>query len=465
MASASINISPQEGPQSIFAASPADIAIFGGAAGPGKSWSLVYDPLRWVDIPAFTGIIFRRTTKQLRGGGSVWEESGKLYPYMGGVPREGSQLDWRFPSGAAIEFSHLQHESDKYSHKSKQYAYIGFDEVTDITEGQFWYLLSRNRSTCGVKPYIRAATNPDPDSHIRTLIDWWIGKDGYPIPERSGVLRFFLRYQDNLHWADSVADLKKQFDYLPPSEFQPKSLTFIPAKLDDNKILQELDPGYRANLLAMHEIDRLMLLGGNWNVRPAAGDYFKGDRVNYVDEAPSNLKQISRGWDKAATKPSPENPDPDYTVGVKMGIDNQGRVYVLDVKRDRLDPLEVERLMIKTAEQDGHGCKVGLWQDPAQAGKSEVAHFRRLLNGYMVESYPATKKKEAYAKPFSSQWLGGNVSLVRGPWNDSYISELEAFPSKSDNVKDDQIDGSSIAYMLVSQELSGLAALEALTKM
>jgi len=460
-----VEFRPQPGPQTIFAATPADIAIFGGAAGPGKSWSLVYDPLRWVSLEGFTAALFRRTTKQLKGGGSVWEESQKLYPHMNGLPREGSQLDWRFPSGATIEFSHLQHEVDKFSHKSKQYAYIGFDEVTDITEGQFWYLLSRNRSMCGVSPYVRAATNPDPDSHIRKLIDWWIDKEGYPIPERSGVLRWLVRINDELTWADTREELYSQFSYVPRKDLAPKSLTFIPAKLDDNVILNNADPGYRANLLAMHEIDRMMLLGGNWNVRAASGDFFKRDRVEIVDEAPDNLVEVARGWDKAASKPSPENLNPDYTAGVKMGRAPNGQIFILDVRRVREDPLEVEKLILSTTKQDGKKCKVALWQDPAQAGKFDVAHFTRLLMGYVVETHRATKNKVTFAKPFSSQWLAGNVKLVRGPWNDAYLNEHEAFPSDSDNVKDDQVDASSAAHMTISKSLSGLAALEALTRM
>lgn len=462
---AHMEIRPQQGPQTMFAASPADVAIFGGAAGPGKSWSLVYDPLRWSHVKGFSGIIFRRTRPQLTGGGSVWEEAQKLYPLRGGRERGGNLLDWRFPSGSTIEFSHLQYERDKYSHKSKQYAYIGFDEVTDITEGQFFYLLSRNRSTCGVRPYVRAATNPDPDSHIRKFIDWWIGKDGYPILERSGVLRYFVRVKDELHWAGSPEELHRQFDYLPRRDIAPKSVTFIPANLDDNKILMDLDPEYRANLLAMHEIDRLMLLGGNWNVRPQAGDFFKRDRLQFVNEPPDDLVEVCRGWDKAATKPSPENPNPDYTAGVKLGRAPNGLIYVLDVKRDQLDPLEVEQMILKTAEQDGKGVKVALWQDPAQAGKFDVQHFTRLLMGYVVETHKATKNKVTFAKPFSSQWLAGNVRIVRGPWNDVFVNEHEAFPSTSDNVKDDQVDGASAAHMTISKALSGLAALEALSKM
>jgi predicted phage terminase large subunit-like protein len=449
----------------MFAATSADIAIFGGTAGPGKSWALVYEPLRWVSLPGFSGIIFRRNRTQLVGGGSVWEESTKLYPLCGGIPRGGNMLDWRFPSGATIEFGHLQHENDKLSHKSKQYGYIGFDEVTDITEGQFWYLFSRNRSMSGMRPYIRGATNPDPDSHIRPLIDWWIDKEGFPIPERSGVLRYFVRIKDELHWTDTPDELRRKFHYLPSKDVRPKSLTFIPAKLDDNQILLEADPEYRANLLAMHELDRAKLLGGNWNIRPAAGDFFPRSRAKIIDQPPSDLIEICRGWDKAGTKPNATNPDPDWTAGVKMGRTARGRVVVLDVQRERFDTLDTETLILKTAEQDGHSCKVGFWQDPAQAGKFDVDHFTRLLMGYVVDVHRASKNKQTFAKPFSSQWLRNNVDLVRGPWNDVYINELDAFPSGSSSVKDDQVDGSSVAHMTISKALSGLAALEALTKM
>jgi predicted phage terminase large subunit-like protein len=459
-----IEIRPQP-KQELFHASNADIAIFGGAAGPGKSWSLVYEPLKWVGLPQFTGVIFRRNRTQLVGGGSVWEESQSLYPMAGGIPRGGNILDWRFPAGARIEFNHLQHENDKLSHKSKQYCYIGFDECTDFTEGQFWYLLSRNRSMCGVRPYIRGATNPDPDSHIRKLIDWWIDKSGYPIPERSGVLRWFIRIKNDLHWADSEDALKSKFSYLPDDQLRPKSLTFIPALLDDNQILLEKDPDYRANLLAMHELDRLALMGGNWNVRPQSGDYFPRAKAQFVDHPPDDLIEACRGWDKAATAPSPANPDPDWTAGVKVGRARSGLYYVLDAVRDRKGPLDVEQMITGGAEQDGKRCKVGLWQDPAQAGKFDVAHLTRLLAGYVVNICPASKNKEAFAKPFSSQWLAGNVRIVRGQWNDAYVNEMDAFPCNDDNVKDDHVDASSVAFNTVAEGTSALSILQAMTRM
>jgi predicted phage terminase large subunit-like protein len=460
-------IRAQEGPQRAFNATPADIAIFGGSAGPGKSWSLVYEPLRWVDLPGFTGIIFRRLRPQLVGGGSVWEESEKLYPLRGGRARRGNVLDWRFPSGAQIEFSHMQYEADRFTHKSKQYAYIGIDEISDFTEAMIWYLLSRNRSLSGVRPYFRGATNPDPDCHVRTLIDWWIGKDGYPVWERSGVIRWVVRIEDDLHWADDPEELYRKFAHLPRKEVRPKSVTFVPALLEHNPILADGDPDYRANLKLLHEIDRLMLEAGNWNVRPKAGDFFKPERAKIVDAAPADLIEIARGWDLAATpaEPSPADPDPDWTVGVKIGRARNGLVYVLDVIRKQIGPLDVEQMILNTANQDGQGCKVAIWQDPAQAGKFQVQHFTRLLHGFVVEVQRTSRDKVTFAKPFSTQWLAGNVILVRGEWNNIYLRELEGFPSKSSKAKDDQVDASSVAYMKISASLSGIAALEALTRM
>ncbi len=311
---------------------------------------------------------------------------------------------------------------------------------------------------------MRAATNPDPDSFIRKLIDWWIGEDGFPIPERSGVLRYFVRVADVLHWADSPEELRAQFSHLPPRDIQPKSLTFIPASLDDNKILLSVDKSYRANLLAMHDIDRAKLLGGNWDVRPVAGDFFPSSKAQFVDAAP-DLLETCRGWDKAGTKPNQANPNPDYTAGVKIGRAADGRIFILDVVRDRLDPLDTERLMLATADRDGKRCKVGLWQDPAQAGKFDVAHLTRLLSGFMVEVERASADKQTFAKPLSSQWLARNVYIVRGPWNDAYVNEMDAFPAVSAGVKDDQVDGSSLAHLKICEGMSAIASLQAMSRM
>ena len=110
------------------------------------------------------------------------------------MPRETPTLTWRFPSGALLQFSHLEHDKTVYSWQGAQLAFAGFDELTHyIRAHQFWYLVSRLRSKCGVRPYMRAGTNPDADSWVAELIDWWIDDEtGYPdrgALRRSAVVR------------------------------------------------------------------------------------------------------------------------------------------------------------------------------------------------------------------------------------------------------------------------------------
>jgi hypothetical protein len=259
-------VGPQPGPQEQFLATPADIAIYGGAAGGGKSWALLLEPLRHKHNPNFGAVIFRRTSVQIRNEGALWDESRKLYPNAGGVPHAGD-LWWGFPSGASVAFAHLQHEDTVLDWQGSQIPLICFDELTHFEQSQFWYLVSRNRTTCGVRPYIRATCNPDVDSWVAELIAWWIDQDtGYPIPERAGVLRWFVRVGDDIKWGDAPADLAGWLD--PTGKpIPPKSLTFVPSKLTDNRILMDADPGYVASLMALPLVERERLLGGNWKIR------------------------------------------------------------------------------------------------------------------------------------------------------------------------------------------------------
>lgn len=262
---ATTEIRPQAGPQTIALQSKADILIYGGQAGGGKTWFLTAELLRRVHNGGFRAVIFRRTYPQIMGQGGLWEEANGLYRPQGGKMREGDKLDATFPSGAVVAFCHMQHEKDKYQYQGHQICYIGFDELTHFTETQFFYLVSRNRSACGIKPYIRATCNPDAGSWVAEFITWWIGEDGLPIKERAGKLRYFVRDdQDKLTWGDTKQELIDAFPEY--SADQILSVTFVPATLDDNPALTKKDPGYRAKLMALPRIERLRLLGGNWKV-------------------------------------------------------------------------------------------------------------------------------------------------------------------------------------------------------
>lgn len=455
-----IDLRPLPGPQEAFLATPADVAFFGGGAGPGKSWSLVYDPARFARNPGFRGVIFRRTVPEIIGGGGLWEQASELYPHFGGVSREGQWLDWRFPSGARIQFSHLVDEKAKLKHQGRAYATIGFDEITHFTEGQFWYLQSRARTKCGVRPYTRATCNPIHKGFVRKLVDWWIGPDGYPIKARSGVLRWYIRDGDTLHWGSSAAALRRRF----PKK-KPRSFTFIPATIKDNPILRAADPDYEAVLESLPRLERERLLGGNWNVAPSAGMYFRCDQFRYEDDEPpaSDFVAIVRAWDKAGTEPHEGNKDPDWTSGPKIALHRNGSVWILDHKRDRKGPAGVHELQLATAKADGNSVSIALYEDPGQAGKVDTAATARLLHGYhLLEPMPTNRgvNKETFWRPWSAQVQSRNVHCLRRPWTAQLTGEHEEAPTGS---HDDGIDSCALGYVRVIEQ--GESSLENLTKM
>ncbi len=342
-----IHIGPQTGPQTVFLEPPADIAIYGGSAGGGKSYALLLESLRHFQNPRFGAVIFRRNSVQVRNEGGLWQESLTLYGGLGARPRE-AQLEWIFQSGMRVKFAHLENEKTVYDWQGAQIAFIGFDELTHFTEKQFFYMLSRNRSSSGVPGYVRATCNPDVDSWVRKFIEWWIGSDGLPIKDRSGKLRWFIRINDSMIWADTREELIRNYtiDGVLPT---PKSVTFIPARLEDNQILMREDPAYAANLNALNRVDRMRLKDGNWDVRASAGMMFQRDWIEVVNAVPAGWIQSVRFWDRAATKPHEENKDPDWTRGLKLYKYPNNTFLVADLRSMRDTTGNVETLIKNTA--------------------------------------------------------------------------------------------------------------------
>ncbi|MGU3496361.1 phage terminase large subunit [Xanthobacteraceae bacterium A53D] len=438
-------IRPQPGPQTAFLGTAADIGIYGGSAGGGKTWALLMEPLRHVANKAFGAVFFRRTLVQVRNEGGLWDESEKLYPLLGASPRSAPDLCWTFPTGAAVSFAHLEHDKTVLNWQGSQIPLICFDELTHFSEKQFWYMVSRNRSMSGVQPYIRATCNPDADSWVARFIAWWIDPvTGLAISERAGKLRWFVRIGDQIIWGDSPEDLQS---YTAPDEngelkpIPPKSVTFIPAKLSDNRALMAADPSYLANLMALPTVERERLLGGNWKIRPAAGLLFQRGWCQVVDAAPAGAKW-ARGWDLGAT-PKTESNDPDWTAGTMVGKLPDGRYVVAGHVRDRQSPAGVERLIKNTADADGREVLISLPQDPGQAGKSQVANLTKMLAGFSVRATPESGDKVTRFSAFSAQAEAGNVLVVRGPWNEEWFSALEGFPEAA---HDDDADSTSRAF-------------------
>lgn len=277
-------IRPQPGYQMKALSSSADIVIGGAAAGVGKTFTLLLEFLRHIANPHWGGVIFRRTTTQIRNEGGLWDTSMTVYPFAGGEPKE-SYLEWHFKRGARMKFTHIEHEKNILDWQGAQIPYIGFDELTHFTKKMFFYLLSRNRSTCGVKPYVRATCNPDPESWVAEFVSWWIDQEtGYPIAERDGVVRFLIADGDTYIWGDTEDEVIEKGWYaiedqvrrsgLHPKEFI-KSVAFISGTIYDNQELLKVNPGYLANLVSQDVDTQTSLLKGNWKVALSGNDLYE----------------------------------------------------------------------------------------------------------------------------------------------------------------------------------------------
>ncbi|MCA0235466.1 MAG: terminase family protein [Bacteroidetes bacterium] len=284
-------IKPQPGFQTAFLSSPADIVIGGGAAGAGKSYALLLEPIRHSANSKFRAVIFRRTIPQIKNEGGLWDTSKEVYEKLRDLSGRSAKSTeqppkWRFPSGATLLFSHLEHENDVKAWDGAQVALLGFDELIHFTSSQFWYMVSRNRSASGVRPYVRATTNPQTSGWVKRLISWWIYPDdhevedmrGMPIPERAGVLRWFFRHNEVMYWGNSIEDVMAAL----PEEVKSicrsalvKSITFIPGTLDDNQILNEKDPGYEGNLFAQDKKHGRRLRRGCWYDAEGENELFR----------------------------------------------------------------------------------------------------------------------------------------------------------------------------------------------
>ena len=199
----------------------------------------------------------------------------------------------------------------------------------------------------------------------------------------------------------------------------------------------------------MPRVEREKLLGGNWDVEVDGGNYFQRDWVSVLNEVPKDVRiaQWVRYWDRAATEPCEGYPDPDWTVGLRAGLGDDGRVYIADIARGRFGPHGVKNLIMKTRQKDGKSVRQLIEKDPGAAGKIEATQLRRDMasGGYDCRIRAVTKDKLTRFLPVSGASEAGDVVILRGLWNESFFTELERFNGDGKS-KDDQVDGISGAY-------------------
>ncbi len=301
-----MNIAWQPQPkQRAFLERPEYEALYGGAAGGGKSDALLAEALRQVNIKHYRAIIFRKTYPELS---ELIDRSLDFYNMA--FPRaryNDSKHFWAFPSGAKIYFGAMQHTKDRKKYQGKRYDFIGFDELTHFQWEEYSYMFSRNRpSGPGTRVYIRATTNPGGVGH------GWV-KERFITAAKplTPISTDYLIYKPD---GSTIKQNRKRI--------------FVPASVFDNQILLQNDPNYLASLAMLPEKERDALLYGNWD--SFDGQVFtewRNDPAHYDDQLYTHVIKpfpipkwwrIIRGFDFGFSKP--------FSVGW-YAVDEEGRLY------------------------------------------------------------------------------------------------------------------------------------------
>lgn len=386
--------------QMAFLMAPEREILYGGAAGGGKSFALLMAALQYAEVPGYHALIVRKTFAQLSKAESLIPLAQEWLNSTDAQWNE-QKSRWTFPSGATLEFGHMENKTARYNYQGAAYHFIGWDELTQQESVDYRYVSfsRRRRSTrINVPVRVRATANPGGIGHE------WVHQ------------RFMV-------------------------ESSPDRL-FIPAGLDDNEHLDREE--YLKALSELDPVERAQLLHGDWDVRPR-GNLFDREWFGIVDEPPIRLRKV-RYWDKAGTE-AEKGKDPDWTVGLLLGRDGLGVYYILDVQRFRARPHEVNSRMRQTAELDGPDVSIMVEQEPGSSGVEVIERLiREVLHGFHVTGDKKTggQSKIVRARPVSSQAEARNIKLIRAPWNKALLDELEPFPQPG--VHDDQVDALSGAF-------------------
>lgn len=282
--------------------------FYGGAAGGGKTDYLVIEAASQVNIPNYRGLILRKTYPEL----SEIIDKSYLY-YKTAFPKakyNDTRHCWTFPSGAKIYFGSMQHEKDKHKYQGRQFDFIGFDELTHFTAGEYEYLKSRNRAAGpNTTVYMRATGNPGGIGH-----GW--------------VKQYFVRA------GEPEETVRADMDIMTPEGKMihlSRSKIFIPSKVFDNEALLQNNPGYLATLASLNEQDRKALMDGDWDIFSGQvfmefrdnPDGYQNRRLSHVIEPfriPDYWK-VYRGFDYGYSKP--------FAVGW-YAVDTDGVIYLIN---------------------------------------------------------------------------------------------------------------------------------------
>jgi phage terminase large subunit-like protein len=501
---------PQVGPQTELESTEAEEILFGGAAGPGKTTGAIGALRDRVKLRGYRAIVFRRTSTELTNAISRAKEiyrDGRLvgkFAFAPFAPRplcrfvqSGAGGTLHFDAwGSSVVFAHCHKDDDYVAHMGQEYDDMVFDEGPAFTRAQIENLISRRRGIVGgiIRRAILTANPPEefepgnewmrqkwaPWVNPETKLESWTGPDEggndemgiYHLPTIVTLVGLPARFDANgkqlpparsgqILYVAKDADGVERFSAEPFiwNGVAASKRTFIGATLRDNPALLDANPGYVQSLRQLDPVRRKQLEEGDWTVRRSRGTMFRKEWFRIVDSSEvipaASVVGDVRCWDKAATEPSTQNPDPNWTRGLRgvlvckpIPLSNgdmlpAGTILIKHLASCRLGPGPRDQFIKTTAEQDGRNVRIRGPQDPAQAGKGDAVAFRTLLRGFTVKTETVSGSKVLRAGPASSAACPkstgekyGRIALIRGDWNDPVFAELEAFPGGKDDIAD-----------------------------
>lgn len=448
-------IGPASLPQEQFLASDSTITLYSGSAGAGKTFAIILNMVKFAARRNSTIIVFRRTSTQIKAGGSIWSEAVPVFRKMFPDARiRNRDLEIYIPStNSSVKFSHLQYSSDVLNHLGSQYSVIIYDEVTTFPFEEFVLpLMGRMRNAnVDYTPQMFWATNPQYGHGVHKWIkDFYLDEEGIPIPERSNIERYFVLKDGFPVWYDSREEAEALH-----GKGMPRSFRSIRAHVTDNKPLLKANPDYIANLLSLSPVKKKIYYDGSWEARLEEESMFKKDWVEMVDYPNGRAGKRVRAWDLAATLPSPASPDPDWTRGTLVSKDRDSYYTVEDIVSLRDRPHKVEELIYKTALSDPEGTVQVIPVDVGAAGIAYANTIKKRLAELGIECRldKMNKSKRTRFMPVSSLAQAGWFKVVRADWNDTAFEELERFNGEKHNGHDDICDTLSTAVSVLNKGL------------
>lgn len=378
--------------------------FFGGAAGPGKSVALLAASLQYVDCRDYAALLVRKNYPDLSQPGGLIDISHEWLDNTDAVWNEQNRR-WKFPSGAVLQFGHMDNEKEMRRYKGGEYQFVGIDEATDFTSGEAIFLHSRvrRRKTSSIPLRYRLASNPGGIGHN------WIK----------------TRYID----------------------YEGGDRVFVPATMDDNPHL-DVD-SYVRFLARLDPVTQARLRKGDWTVTDGGKFFDRSWIKQFIEHPPVIIAARVRGWDMAATV----SEDSKETAGVLMSRTPHGLYVVEHVIHGKWHTFDRDREILNQARRDGDSVFVKIEEEGGSGGKAQNDYLVRSLAGYRVESVRATGDKFVRAGAFAAQAKAGNVALVRGPWNEDFLDQLHNADPDLD-VKHqmlDMMDGASLAFTGLQQ--------------